>query len=152
MRGTFAAPADDVDDARHGVRTVKRALRPACDFHAVHPVDGERREVEVAAELVDLDAVDHDQVIVGVAPADENARRAAAPARLVDFNTGDSAQHVEDALGAPVLDFGLIDDADRGPDLRRERAHERSRHHHALVDGADFEAQVRRCRCRVADL
>src|SRR5207245_1053188 len=89
-RRTFAASADDVDDARDGVRAVKRALRPAGDFHAVHSVDGERSKVEVAAKLVDLDAVDHDQVVVGVAAANENDRLAAATARMVDCPDGNS--------------------------------------------------------------
>src|ERR1700674_4724633 len=84
MRRTFASFTDDIDCAGDGIGAVERALRAARHFDVVHTICRHGSEIEIAAEQIYLDTVDHHQVVVRIAAANKNAGRATVPATLID--------------------------------------------------------------------
>ena len=64
---------DEIDDAGVGVRSVDGGLRPANHLDVVERFGRNVREIEGAAERIDGDAIDLDQVEVGISAAQEEA-------------------------------------------------------------------------------
>ena len=142
VRPSAPLPADHVDDAGESVRAIESALRAACQFHALGGAGGQGGEIEVATELVDLHAVNHHQVVVGVPTANEHTGHAPVPTGLVDLDAGEASQHFIHAASVALLNLLFADDVYRRADLRRQSAPERCRNNHALLDGAQLESQL----------
>ena len=66
-----AVGCGQADDAAFGAGAIEIRIRAAIDLGALDCRGGERAEVEVAAQIAGIDAVEEDLVVVGVAAADE---------------------------------------------------------------------------------
>ena len=113
MRRALAGGSDEVDDAGDRVRAIQGAFGAANDFDLRDAIGGQRGKVEVAAELVQGDAVDHHQVVIRVSATHEGAGGSSAAAGVGDGDAGEFAQHFGDALGVAAGDLIGGDDADR---------------------------------------
>src|SRR6185437_15851499 len=138
----FAALADDINDTSHGVGSVERALRAARNFDVIYAVDAEGGEIKIATELIQLDPVDHDEVVVGVAASNEDAGYTTVPAGLADIDAGDFAQRFVNVLHTLVFDVLFGDDANGGADLRREHSARRRGDYDVFFDGAYLQMKV----------
>ena len=69
----------NVNHPGNGIRTEQGAFRTPRDLDVVHAVCGQGRKVEVAAELIQLNAINHHQVVVRVPASNEQAGDAPAP-------------------------------------------------------------------------
>ena len=70
-----ALPGEYLDDGTDGIRAVQRALRTVQDFDPLDIANVEVGQVDAAvsiARVVDLDAVNHHQRVVGIGAAAEN--------------------------------------------------------------------------------
>jgi len=80
-----------LDDARHGVGTVERALSAASEFYPRVFGQADRAEVHGAAGVVHRHAVDQHLVVTGIATADEQRGQATALAGSIHDRAGQEA-------------------------------------------------------------
>ncbi len=142
MRRAFAPLTDDVDHTGDRVGAVQRALRATRDLHVVHAINTQRSKVEVASELIDLDTIDHHQVVVGIASADKNAGGTAVATGLANLDSRKFSQDFVDVLRALVFDVLAGDNAYGRADLGGESSSGRSGHDDVLLDGAYLEMEI----------
>ena len=93
----LAGLGDQVDDAADRLAAVHRAHRAAHDLDAVEVLGQQMREIGRAIgsrRIVDGDAVDQHQHMVGIGAADEDRRLRARPARLLHRDAGHGLQHL----------------------------------------------------------
>ncbi len=133
---TFTSFADDIDDAGDGVRTVQRARGAARNFDAINAIGCNRGKVKVSAELIELNAIDHDEVIVRVSAANEYGCGATSASGLAHFHVRNALQNLNDALCVPVLYLSFGDDADGRAKLRSQCARKRSGYDYLFLDCA----------------
>ena len=112
-----AAARDDVDGARHRIRTVHRRERAPHHFDSLDRVDVQRGEIEGAAAIVvgivHPNAVQHHDRLVRVEATQIERCATAAAAGLVEMKAREVAQRIRNLEMAVELDLLARDDIDR---------------------------------------
>ena len=111
-----------VDDAADRLAAVHGAHRTAHDLDAVEVLGEEMGEVGRAVGrrgIVDGDAVDQHQHMVGIGAADEDRGLRAGAARLLHRDAGHGLQHLAGRPQLAPLHLFVGDDGDAGGDLLR---------------------------------
>src|SRR5271157_2230016 len=98
MRSALALKGHDVDNTGDGVRAIKRAFRTARNLDALDAIGWERSEIKAAAKLVQLHAIDHHQIVIGLPTANVDTGHPSVAAGLAHLDAGDSAQNIQHIL------------------------------------------------------
>ena len=136
----LAAPGQDADHAAERVRSVERALRAAQHFHPLDVLEPEVGEVERARgihRIVELHAVEHDEDMLGIGPADQDGGSRPRTAVGVDGKADGIAESFEDGSGLRPVEVGPGHHGHGAGDLAGGRFEARRGDHHLVlrVDG-----------------
>jgi len=131
-QGAFAPRGEELDDGRHRVRAVQRALGPADDLHAANTGRRDVPEVEPPAALVHLHPVDEHEVHVAVATPGEDAGGAPAGPALDQREAGLLPQHLQHVHRLSLLDLLMREHADGRAGLADRRGGFRRGDHHGI--------------------
>ncbi len=102
--------------------------------------------------MIQLDSINKNEVVVGIAAANKNAGGPAAAAGLADFHSGNATKNFKDAFRIPILDFLLGSDAGGCTDLLGNRRSERRGDNDLVLNGADFEMEAEGLRFSAAEI
>ena len=125
-----AARRGDADHAGQRVRSVQRAVGAALEFHALKAIGLQVGEVDVAANIVDGNAIEQDFVGVAGTAADVKRRQSSHLSRLHHLAAGFVAQRLAQVHSRGQR--GAVDDADRRSHLRLGCRDAGGRHHDVL--------------------
>ena len=125
MRSALALGRHDVDDAGDGVWAIERAFRAAGYLNAFHAIGREWGEIKRAAKFVQLNAVNHHQIVIGLTTADVDTCHTSVAARLAHLDAGNSAQNIQHIERSAIFDILAGDHGDGRADFRYQRVSER---------------------------
>ena len=110
-------------DAAHGLAAVERALRTVSDLERVARTDARAAEIDlvVGVRIVDPDAVDEEEGLVGIRAAQKERRHRAVRARGEQRRTGDATERTGQRVDLAAREIGGRDDIDRRADVLRIR-------------------------------
>src|SRR5262249_18914732 len=123
--------------AGHRVGAVDRALRAANQFDARGVVGGQVGEIVGPAGIIHRRAVDQDFGVIGLAAANEERGRAAAPARLRYRHAGRESQRVEEVAPLGARQFVRGDDERARRRFVSARLGSGRRNDYGVFDGGD---------------
>src|SRR5215469_17324000 len=109
-----ALVADDLNYSGHGVRTVKRAFGAVHDFNLVDVVEGQVREIHVAARKIDRSPINKHLGEGGVAAIDKDGGQATDRTGACQAYARLRGQKIRKRDGLALLDFLRADDIDGG--------------------------------------
>src|SRR5882762_9763057 len=79
---------EKLDNARHGVATVKRALRAVYDLHFIDVIEGEIRETDKTAGVVDRHAINENLCVIRISAIEKDGSKAANGPRSRNTDSG----------------------------------------------------------------
>src|SRR6266851_9913224 len=104
---------EKLDDARHGVATVKRALRAVDDLHFIDVIEGEVGETDESAGVVDRHAINENLCVIRVSAIEKEGGKAANGPRSRNTDSGLRVKKVGKSNALALADLLTRDFIDR---------------------------------------